>query len=672
MKLIKNVRFLVFLLFSVQAIFSLDFDTTQQPSIKVSIEQFQNNKAVKLNQHWEFYWKEFINPGDFDGKKPFDIVALTSWTNYIDYKSNSLPSLGFATYRLQFSIPKDRPSTSLYIPLITASSKIWVNGVFILETGRVSTTEATTLHRSFTKIIPLDSQETNFEVVIQVANFYHKNAGITTPILLGTTDQLFHKKSLQIMADMISIGSFSFIGILFLVFYMLYWNKDQAVLYFSILCICMAYHTLNERYAPFAKLFNEINWVLLVKLEYISSYLAGLFASLFFAIILKKYTHSWYKKTMIAIIAILVLVVLVLPSPYFTQLTVPFFILMLINIVYVIFISIRAILDKSAISRLLLFTIIACAITFSGHILFFIYENELALIYIKFAYISVFLLISMLMLHRFSNSFHQLELANAFVVEQKREISQKSDEISKTNLKLEENLNQLKAKVTELDDFNHIVSHDLKTPLISVYSLASFIEEDLKDTLDENTKSHITMMKDVVSKMEASISSLLAYSKVTITEKVKRNFLLNDLLKKIINSVDLQHKSIIHLPEDNIEIFASEIELEHVFQNLISNAIKYNNKEKVIITIAAAKEKNNYVFSVQDNGPGIPEEYHSKIFDIFSQLKTDEKDLKSTGIGLAIVKKIVHKNQGQLYVTSKENVGLKIEFTLAIPSKTTS
>ncbi|WP_026777794.1 sensor histidine kinase [Polaribacter sp. Hel_I_88] len=672
MKLYKNAIFLVIFLFSIQATFSLEFETAQQPSIEITTEQFQHNKTIKLDQHWEFYWKDFINPGNFNHPKVFDSVSLTSWTNYKDTNNKPLPSFGYATYRLLFSIPKGRPSTSLYIPLITASSKIWINGVFILETGQVGTSKSKTLHRSFTKIIPLDSQETNFEVVIQVANFYHKKGGITTPILLGTTDQLFQKKSLQIMTDMISIGSFSFIGILFLVFYLLYWSKDQAVLYFSILCICMAYHTLNERYAPLAIVFSKLSWVFLVKLEYISSYLAGLFASLFFAIILKEFTHSWYKKTMITIISILVFLVLVLPSPYFTQLIVPFFICMLLNIVYVIFISIQAILAKSAISRLLIFTIIACAITFSGHILFFMKENELALIYIKFAYIIVFLLISMLMLHRFSNSFRQLALANAFVLEQKREISQKSDEISKANLKLEENLNQLKAKITELDDFNHIVSHDLKTPLISVYSLASFIEEDLKDNLNASTKSHIVMMKDVVSKMEASINGLLAYSKVTITKKVKSNFLLNDLLKKITNSVDPQHKNIIHLPKNNIEIFASEIELEHVFQNLITNAIKYNNKEKAIIIIAAAKEKTNYVFSVQDNGPGIPEEYHSKIFDIFSQLDTDEKDLKSTGIGLAIVKKIVHKNQGQLTVTSKENNGLKIEFTIAISPKTNS
>ena len=282
MKPYKNASFLIIFLFSIQATFSLDFETAQQPYIEFTTEQFQHHKTIKLDQHWEFYWKDFINPGNFNHPKLFDSVSLTSWTNYKDTNNKPLPSFGYATYRLQFSIPKGRPSTSLYIPLITASSKIWVNGVFILETGLVGTTKSKTLHRSFTKIIPLDSQETNFEVVIQVANFYHKKGGITTPILLGTTDQLFQKKSLQIMTDMISIGSFSFIGILFLVFYLLYWSKDQAVLYFSILCICMAYHTLNERYAPLAIVFSKLSWVFLVKLEYISSYLAGLFASLFF------------------------------------------------------------------------------------------------------------------------------------------------------------------------------------------------------------------------------------------------------------------------------------------------------------------------------------------------------------------------------------------------------
>ncbi len=326
----------------------------------------------------------------------------------------------------------------------------------------------------------------------------------------------------------------------------------------------------------------------------------------------------------------------------------------------------KSIFAKSKISKLLLTSIIFAAITFLSNIIFFISDNELALIYVKFSYLVVFLFISLILLQRFSSSFQKLEFAKTIAIKQKREISQKSREISKVNLKLEDNLKLLKEHITELDDFNHIVSHDLKSPLVSVYSLVSFIEEDLKDNLDSNIQSHISMLKEVVSKMEASINGLLAYAKVAKTAKKKEVFYINDLLLKVVDFVDQQKTSTHILPENNIEVFASIIELEHVFQNLISNAIKYNDKEKAIIKITVSEEAQNYVFSVSDNGPGIPEQYHDKIFKIFSQLETDENDVSSTGVGLAIVKKIVSKNNGEINVISDKNKGLTIEFTWAI------
>ena len=195
---------------------------------------------------------------------------------------------------------------------------------------------------------------------------------------------------------------------------------------------------------------------------------------------------------------------------------------------------------------------------------------------------------------------------------------------------------------TELDDFNHIVSHDLKSPLVSVYSLASFIEEDLKDNLDDNTKYHLKLLKDVVSKMESLINGLLAYSKAAKGNKVKAFFSIHQLLNKVSSVVDNQHKSSILLPEKDVDIYANETELSHVFQNLISNAIKHNDKEKAIIKIDVKEIAEGYLFSVTDNGPGIEEKYHDKIFKIFSQLKINE-DVESTGIGLAICQKIAQK-----------------------------
>jgi signal transduction histidine kinase len=649
---------------SVNTVFSIHLPEKQNDNLHFSLDQLFQKNSIKLDKNWQFYWQEFIAPKDLKNKQPTDLVNLTSWTNYLDKNSENLPAFGYATYKLNFSIPKERPNTSLYIPRIIAAYKIWINGVFILETGRIGTSKENTLQRRFTKIIPLQPNETNFEVVIQVANFYNKKAGITEPILLGNNEDIVYKKSLQTMVDMFSIGSFSFVGIVFLVFYLLYWNKDQAVLYFSVMCIALSYHILNDRYAPLSKIFVEINWVFLAKTEYLATYVVGLCASFFFALILKKFVHSWYTKTVLYISILLTILLIILPGPAFTELVLPFLIFMMINIGYICFITIKAIIGKSNVSKLLLVNIIFATLIFLANIIFYIYENEIALIYVKFGYILVFLFISMLLLQRFSKSFHRLERANIIAYQQRQEIIAKSKELSQVNEKLAENLKLLKNNNEELDDFNHIVSHDLKTPLVSVYSLASFIEEDLKDKMDSNTETHLTLIKDVISKMEASINGLLEYSKVSKGSKYKELFSINNMLTNTIDLVDPKNKSTINLPKNDTNIYTNKIELEHVFQNLIGNSLKYNDKEKAIINISFDKKDNEFVFAVSDNGPGVENQYHNKIFKIFNQLDTNNDN--STGVGLAIVKKIISNNNGVIKVTSEKDKGLTILFSWKI------
>lgn len=628
-----------------------------------SLALHQKN-GIKLKDNWSFYWKQFIDPSEIKNQQSLAKVSLTSWTNYLDSEGNSLPPFGYATYSTRFSLSKNRANTSLYIPRIIGAYKIWINGDFILETGNIGKTKATTLHRRFTKIIPLDSDKTDFEIVVQVANFYNRKAGITEPILIGTTESLFYKKTLQIMADMISIGSFSFVGLLFLIFYFLYWNKDKAVLYFSVMCIALAYHTLNDRYAPLSNVFTDISWIFLAKLEYIASYIVGYCASLFFVLILKEYTYSWYIKMVKYCTIFLIAGVIITPAPYFTYFVLVFLLFMLLNIIYIIATTIKAIIAKSKASSLLLFGIVITTIIFLANILFFLGGNEIALIYVKFGYILVFLFISMLLLRRFSHSFHKLELANELAIAQKKEIASKSKELIESNEKLAENLKLLESINEELEDFNYIVSHDLKTPLISIYSLTSFIEEDLKDNLDKETENHLKMIKDVISKTEASINGLLDYSKVAKSNKLKEHFSIHSLLNRIVSLIDSKNKHTIHLPKKDLEIYANRIELSHVFQNLISNAIKYNDKKKAVITIDAKKKNTKeYLFSVSDNGPGIDKKYHQKIFKIFSQLKSNPKDVKSTGLGLAIVKKLITKNKGKIKVNSVKGEGLTISFT---------
>lgn len=665
----NHLKFLVcyiILLFSIHNSFGIEQQKKDSPIIELQEIPIDKNTEILLNSGWEFYWNELIEPGSFKSKTPLELVTLTNWTKFNLSNGNKLPSIGYATYRLMISISKDRPAVSLAIPRVYASSKIWINGKFISETGHVGKTKEETLHRRFSQIIPLSTNETDFEIVIQVANFYHNKGGIDKPLILGASQHLHSIKSKQIIADMFFIGCLGFMGLFFLFFYLLYWNKDQAVLYFAIACVSLSYMALSDRYAPFTAVFESVSWILLTTIEYIILFLAGTTASLFFNDLFSNFTHKLYSKILVYSFCALSLLVVFLPVPYFTKLLLPFLILMIINLLYVAFVIVKAIIGKQYESILLLVSMIFGSTIFCIHIFFFLGKNEYAIIYVNFGYILVFLLLSMLLMTRFSDSFKELERSKELALQQKKEISTKSNQLSNVNLKLEENLKLLENINTELDDFNHIVSHDLKSPLISVYTLVSFIEEDLKTSLDEGTKYNLKLLKDVVSKMEALINGLLEYSKVAKGNKRKELFSFNGLLNQVIDIVDYHKKSNINLPLDDLDIYANKIELEHVFQNLISNSIKHNDKDKAIINISVIKKANEYVFSVHDNGPGIDPEYHTKIFKIFSQLKANDADVKSTGIGLAIVKKIISENNGVISIESKEGIGMNLQFSWRI------
>lgn len=639
----------------------------QSAQNKVVVLDFQNetiekNTEIILDGGWEFYWNALIEPGNFSGNAPPERILLDNWTTFKLSETENLPPLGYATYRIAFSLPKERPHISLYIPATYASSKTWINGELVSEIGRVGTTKAETLHRRFPQILPLSTDETNFEIVIQVANFYHNKGGINKAFIVATTEHLQNIKSKHVIADMIFIGSLSFIGIFFLLFFLFYWNKDRAVLYFAILCLALAYMALSDRYAPFAEIFESVSWILLTKIEYIALFIAGAGASLFFYTIFSNFVPKIYQKIIIYTFCALVLLMVCMPAPHFTKFVFPFLILLAINLLYVLFIIIKAITSKRRESILLLISMLFASFIFYAHIYIFLGTNGNAIVYVNFGYIIVFLLLSMLLMTRFSDSFRELEKAKAYALEQKREISEKSKELSNVNLELKENLRQLKAYNTELNSFNHIVSHDLKAPLVAMHSLVSFIEEDLDIPIDKEANNHFDALKGRISKMYALINGLLEYSKVAQGKKSKETFSFNNLLRETINIVDPEKKHTIHLPEKDNEIYTSKIELEHVFLNLINNAIKHCDKEKAIIHISLSKSSNTYMFSIRDNGPGIDKRYHAKVFDMFYQLN-EYAESEGTGIGLTIVKKIVSGNQGTISIESKEKVGTTIKFS---------
>jgi PAS domain S-box-containing protein len=213
----------------------------------------------------------------------------------------------------------------------------------------------------------------------------------------------------------------------------------------------------------------------------------------------------------------------------------------------------------------------------------------------------------------------------------------------------------------ELQEYAHIVSHDLKSPLRSIDALVSWIKEDNKGNLDDTTIRNFELIGTTLEKMEQLISDILIFSSIdndieNISE-VDLNEIIADLKQLLLVPSNLSIKILNKLPT----IKGDKTKLQQLFQNLISNAIKFNDKEKGLIEINVKEAESHYEFSVKDNGIGIDKKYHNNIFNIFHSLN---KSNESTGIGLSIVKKVVDFYKGEIWLESEPNKGVTFYFTL--------
>lgn len=221
---------------------------------------------------------------------------------------------------------------------------------------------------------------------------------------------------------------------------------------------------------------------------------------------------------------------------------------------------------------------------------------------------------------------------------------------------LEKSNRILKQKNEELQNFAYILSHDLKTPIRGVLTLAEFMEEDLENNQLEEVPDHIKAIKRRIIRMNSLIEGILDFSKIGMVMSKKEDIDLNDVVNEIFEDAITKENIVCTIKTKLPIIHNVRVLFVQLFSNLISNAVKHNDKEQGIITIDYCASKDFYEFSVADNGPGIAENYHEKIFKLFQTLSEDE-EIDSTGVGLSIVKKIITVLNGTITLESKINEG---------------
>jgi len=232
------------------------------------------------------------------------------------------------------------------------------------------------------------------------------------------------------------------------------------------------------------------------------------------------------------------------------------------------------------------------------------------------------------------------------------ELKQKTDELMHVN--------------KELEQFVYVASHDLQEPLRTISNFAGLFEEEYSDKLDEDTNQYLKFIVDASSRMQNLIKDLLDFSRIgrkIVFEIIDSNKILLEIIAEMGSSIKESNAKIKY--PDLPSLKGNAVELKQLFQNLISNAIKFRKKDvPPEIEITAEEKETEYLFSVKDNGIGFEEEYKDKIFIIFQRLH-NATEYPGTGIGLATCKKIVTQHNGRIWVESKLGEGSTFYFTIS-------
>ncbi len=232
-------------------------------------------------------------------------------------------------------------------------------------------------------------------------------------------------------------------------------------------------------------------------------------------------------------------------------------------------------------------------------------------------------------------------------------------------MKMKEMITALNRSNAELERFAHICAHDLNEPLRTIASYSRIIGDEFKNQINPEAQKYLENIFKSIKHMNTLVNGILAYSQFETSGLNKTFFSLQYIISsvKMILEKTIHDKNAFIYSDNTPEIYGDMMLIARVFQNLISNALKFNESDMPIIYITAKEKTTEWIFTIEDNGIGIDQKYHHKIFELFERLHHASK-YEGTGLGLSISKKIIEAHGGRMWVKSSLNNGSQFFFSL--------
>jgi signal transduction histidine kinase len=641
--------------------------------------------VIKLNGEWEFYWNKMLRPHDFSGRsdpKPDLYGKVPSyWT---DYSGTNIKTegVGFATYRLTVILPSGfRKSLGFDLPVFDSSYDIYVNGIYLGGNGIPGSTEIATEAGYKRNFFRFDPESDSLSIIINVSNFEHRRGGFWLPMKTGTFNEVQKQLASSWAEQWATISLLMGFSLFFLFFFILY-PKEQLMGFFSLATIGLA---LRPFFTSHFLIHNivQIDWIWIVRFEYI-----GLFIVMtgWYWFAAKLYPSEYFKIITVILTVFYVpgiILTLFLPVRIFSYATLVFYPSILILLGYVLFQSLRGIINRKLIDFVYFLTFLLLLFGAYHDIMVSLGKSDSSAGYILSFTVVLFVFVqAALLLYKWVRAYSEKEklhgqlefmnrnlevLVNTRTIEiqtRQEEIEKQSSKIAMQNKQLSETL-QLKNKIFS------VISHDLRSPVVNIlYMLNLLKEEEYKDKYDTFANASIQYAQQVISLLENMLVWGRGQEDKIKFSPAKRDFsdIILTNLSIFKETADKKSISINFTQVGNSVAFFDKDLLDIIIRNLLSNAVKYTPRGGRISILLKDRTSTGEgtLLKICDNGVGIPEIKQKYLFtsDEISSTPGTENE-KGTGFGLKLCSELVKIHNGTIAVESKEGEGTC--FTIILP-----